>query len=54
MIKLQKKGDLTKRGYWRGLTLMPIPAKILERPIFMRLRDTIDKLLREQQAGFGQ
>ena len=29
IVKLPKKGDLTKCGNWRGLTLMSIPAKYL-------------------------
>ena len=52
IVKLPKKGDLTKCGNWRGLTLMSIPAKILGRTIIMRLRDTVDRILREEQAGF--
>ena len=47
IVKLPKKGDLTKCGNWRGLTLMSIPAKILGRTIIMRIRDTVDKILRE-------
>ena len=38
IVKLPKKGDLTKCGNWRGLTLMSIPAKILGRTIIMRMR----------------
>ena len=30
----------------------PIPAKILGRAIIMRMRDEVDKILREEQAGF--
>ena len=31
---------------------MPIPTKILGRTIIMRIRDTVEKLLHEEQAGF--
>ena len=37
---------------WRGLTLISIPAKMVGRTI-MRIRDTVDKILLEEQARFG-
>lgn len=52
IVKLPKKGDLTKCGNWRGLTLMSIPAKILGRTIIRRLREAVDLKLRIEQAGF--
>ena len=52
IVKLPKKGDLTKCGNWRGLTLMSIPAKLLGRSMIRRLRDGVEEKLRSEQAGF--
>lgn len=52
IVKLPKKGDLTKCGNWRGLTLMSIPAKLLGRSMIRRLRDGVEEKLRCEQAGF--
>ena len=52
MVKLPKKGDLTKCNNWRGVTLMMVAAKGLGRMITTRIRDGIDKKLRHEQAGF--
>ena len=52
IVKLPKKGDLTRCGNWRGLTLMSIPAKLLGRTIVRRLQEAVDVLLRKEQAGF--
>lgn len=52
LIKLPKKGDLSKCENYRGITLLSIPGKILNRIILSRMKDAIDKVLRDQQAGF--
>uniref|UniRef100_A0A8D9ADY8 Craniofacial development protein 2 n=1 Tax=Cacopsylla melanoneura TaxID=428564 RepID=A0A8D9ADY8_9HEMI len=52
LVKLPKKGDLTECRNWRGITLLPIPSKILTRVILNRIKDTIDSKLRREQAGF--
>ena len=46
IVKLPKKGDLTKCGNWRGLTLMSIPAKLLGRAMIKRLQAALDDSLR--------
>ena len=37
-------------GNWRGITLLPVAAKVLGKVIITRIRDTIDT--RQEQAGF--
>ena len=52
IIKLPKKGDLTDCNNWRGITLLPLTCKIFSRIILKRLQATVDKNLRQEQAGF--
>ncbi len=52
IVKLPKKGDLASCGNWRGITLLSIPGKILSRILLERMKDSLDKKLREEQAGF--
>ena len=51
-VKLPKCGDLSQCDKWRGITLLSIPSKILARIILERMKNTIDKELRDEQAGF--
>lgn len=39
IVKLPKKGDLTKCSNWRGITLMVVAAKVLGRIIITQIRD---------------
>ena len=52
LIKLPKKGDLTSCGNWRGINLLSVPGKVFCRVILKRIKDGVEKLLREEQAGF--
>ena len=52
IVKLPKKGDLSKCQNWRGIQLLSLPSKILTRIILERLRTAVDSRLRENQAGF--
>ena len=52
IIKLAKKGDLTICSNNRGITLLSVAGKVFCSVILYRLRDAVDKTLREQQAGF--
>ena len=52
LIKLPKKGDLTECQNWRGITLLSIPGKVLNRIILDRLKKELDGRLRDEQAGF--
>ena len=52
IVKLRKKGSLWNFNSWRGITLFPIPGKLLNIILLNRLKDSIDLKLREQQAGF--
>lgn len=52
IIKLAKKGALSDCNNWRGITLLPIPSKIMAKIIIQRITDAIDKQLGEELAGF--
>ena len=52
IVKLPKKGDLTICGNWRGINLLSVPGKIFCRVLLQRIRQGVDKRLREEQAGF--
>ena len=52
IIKLTKMGALSDCNNWRGITLLPIPSKIMAKIIIQRIIDAIDKQLREERAGF--
>jgi endonuclease/exonuclease/phosphatase family metal-dependent hydrolase len=52
LVKLPKKGDLQECTNYRGIMLLSVPGKILSRIILERLKEGIDKQLREEQAGF--
>ena len=52
VVKLPKKGDLSLCGNWRGINLLSVPGKIFCRVLLQRIKQGIDKQLREEQAGF--
>lgn len=52
IITLPKKGDLTQRKNWRGITLLNSINKLLASIIHGRLLPFIDQLVRQNQAGF--
>ncbi|VDO62624.1 unnamed protein product [Schistosoma margrebowiei] len=52
LIKIPKKGDLSKCGNYRGVTLLSAPGKAFNRVLLNRMKDAVDAKLRDQQAGF--
>ena len=52
LIKLPKKGDLSKCENWRGITLLSVASKILTRTMLERMKKSLDQVLRTNQAGF--
>ena len=52
LIKIPKKGDLGLCSNYRGITLLSVPGKVLNRVILERLTGPVDRTLRDQQAGF--
>ena len=52
IIPVPKKGDLTQASNYRGITLMPIAAKIYNKLILNRITPFLDPLLRRNQNGF--
>jgi hypothetical protein len=52
LVKLPKKGDLSSCNTWRRITLLCILGKVLTRIILERLKTSLDKTFRDEQAGF--
>ncbi|KAJ8356884.1 hypothetical protein SKAU_G00196780 [Synaphobranchus kaupii] len=52
LIKLPKKGDLRDCNNYRGIMLLSVPGKVLNRVILERIKEAVDSKLRDQQAGF--
>ncbi|CAH8493033.1 unnamed protein product [Schistosoma haematobium] len=52
LVKIPKKGDLSKCENYRGITLLSIPGKVFNRLLLNRMKDAVDAQLRDQQAGF--
>ena len=54
LIKIPKKDDLNHCDNVRGITLLSVPGKVLNRIILERMKGEVDNTLREEQAGFRQ
>ena len=52
IVKLLIKGDTSDCNNWRGITLLSVPGKIFCTIMVIRLRDAVDTVLRNKQAGF--
>ena len=52
LVKLTKKGDVSRCSYWKGIMLLSIPSKVLTRVILNRMKVAVDEVLREEQVGF--
>ena len=52
LVKIAKKGDLTKCGNWRGITLMSVAAKVMSKVLIRRISGGVDARLRKEQACF--
>ena len=52
IIPVPKKGDLTLATNYRGISLLPIAAKIYNKLLLNRIRPHVDPLLRKNQNGF--
>jgi hypothetical protein len=54
LIKLPKKGNLKECKNYRGITLLSVVVKVINRILLTRLLKAVDEKLTEQQAGFGK
>ncbi|KAK2179617.1 hypothetical protein NP493_480g03044 [Ridgeia piscesae] len=52
LVKLPKKGDMQDCNNYRGIMLLSVPGKVLNRVILDRLKTVVDAKLRDHQAGF--
>ena len=52
LVKLPKKGDMQKCKNYRGIMLLSVPEKFLNRIILNRLNTIKVAKLRDHQAGF--
>ena len=52
LVKLAKKGDLSLCKNYGGIMLLSTAGKVLNRIILERMREVVDRALRENHAGF--
>ena len=52
LVKLAKKGDLSLCKNYRGIMLLSTAGMVLNRIILECMREAVDRILRENQAGF--
>ena len=52
IVPIPKKGNLQLMTNYRGISLMSIVAKVYNKVLLNRLQPVVDKLLRNNQAGF--
>ena len=52
IIPIPKKGDLTLPTNYRGISLLPIAAKIYNKLLLNRIRSEVEPILRKNQNGF--
>ena len=52
IVKLPKKGDSRECKNYRGISLVLVAGKVLNRIILVRLQGALDATLRDEQAGF--
>ncbi|VDP83401.1 unnamed protein product, partial [Schistosoma curassoni] len=52
LIKIPKKGDMSKYENHKRITLPSVPGKVFNRVLLNRMKDAVDAQLRDQQAGF--
>ena len=52
LIKLPKKVNLKESKIQRGMMLLSVSSKVLDRVVLDRVTTTLDTELRDQQAGF--
>ncbi|KAK2164497.1 hypothetical protein NP493_1413g00067 [Ridgeia piscesae] len=52
LVKLPKKGDMQDCKNYRGIMLLSVPGKVLNRVILDRLKTGVDAKVRDHQAGF--
>ncbi|CAJ1057678.1 hypothetical protein Bbelb_159660 [Xyrichtys novacula] len=54
IVTLPKKGNLADCNNWRRITLLSIPCKVFCCVLLKCLKDEVDTILREDQAGFRE
>ncbi|KAK2182861.1 hypothetical protein NP493_333g02107 [Ridgeia piscesae] len=52
LVKLPKKGDMQECKTYRGIMILSVPGKVLNRVILDRLKTGVDAKLRDHQSGF--
>ena len=54
MVPIYKGGDKENTGNYRPISLLPLPGKILEKIVHLRVSDFLDEneFLTEHQGGF--
>ena len=53
-MKIPKRGHLKECKNWRGVRLLPVASKVMERVIIERIQNGVDHVFRKEQAAFGK
>ena len=51
LVKIPKKGDLPECKNYRGIMLLSVPGKVINRMILERLKNEVDNILRDHHGG---
>ena len=54
LVKLPKNGDQSECDNYRGIVLLSVPGKVLNRIMLEKLKAAVNRKLRDHQAGFRQ
>jgi len=52
IVKVPKKGDLSQCRNWRGVTLLAVISKIINKVILEQIKNSLEMGLQKEQAGF--
>ena len=52
IVPVPKSGPLNKVANYRGISMCPMVTKVINKMILMRIRPTIETILRKNQNGF--
>ena len=52
IVPVPKSGQLNKVENYRGISMCPVPTKVINKLILLRMRPTVEPILRINQNGF--
>ena len=52
IVPVPKSGQLNKVENYRGISMCPVPTKVINKLILLKMRPTMEPILRINQNGF--